>query len=114
WFAVLKAGGIAVTTMPQLRAQELAAMVIKARIRHAFCAAELSTELDQARQAAPGLERVILYDDPFGPEVPPLLAGYSNEFENVATSRGVDCLQFRNNRRAQGNRPLPSRYSGRL
>jgi len=87
WFAVLKAGGIAVTTMPQLRAQELAAMVIKARIRYSLCSTEHSAELVQARQAASGLEKVILYDDPFGPEVPPLLAGYSNEFENIATSR---------------------------
>src|SRR5579872_5525419 len=32
WFAVLKAGGIVVTTMPQLRARELAALIAKARI----------------------------------------------------------------------------------
>ena len=87
WFAVLKAGGIAVTTMPQLRAKELAAMVIKARIRYALCAAEHSAELTQARQAAPVLEKVILYDDCAGQEVPPLLAGYPSEFANVATSR---------------------------
>lgn len=87
WFAVLKAGGIAVTTMPQLRAKELVAMVRKARIRYALCAAEHSAELTQARQAAPVLEKIILYGDSGGGEVPSLLAGYSSEFANVVTSR---------------------------
>jgi 2-aminobenzoate-CoA ligase len=87
WFAVLKAGGVAVTTMPQLRAQELAAMVIKARIRYALCAAQHAVELDKARQMAPILQKMILYDHSAGPEVPPFLAGYSNEFANAATSR---------------------------
>ena len=37
WFAVLKAGGIAVTTMPLLRARELAVILDKAEIRLALC-----------------------------------------------------------------------------
>ena len=37
WFAVLKAGGIAVTTMPLLRARELAVILDKARIGFALC-----------------------------------------------------------------------------
>jgi 2-aminobenzoate-CoA ligase len=87
WLAVLKAGGIAVTTMPQLRAQELAAMAIKARVKYAICASDHSAELDRARQLAPVLEQVILYDYPAGAEVPMLLAKYQNEFTNVATSQ---------------------------
>jgi len=51
WFAVLKAGGIAVTTMPQLRAQELAAIVDKARVRYAICAREHAAELVKAQEA---------------------------------------------------------------
>src|SRR5919199_6565747 len=35
WFAVLKAGGIAVATMPMLRAKELTDIVTKAEITHA-------------------------------------------------------------------------------
>jgi 2-aminobenzoate-CoA ligase len=85
WFAVLKAGGIAVTTMPQLRNQELAAVVTKARIKYALCAGEHSAELSLAQQTAPGLEKVIFYDNPVGAEVPTLLAGHSAEFTNVAT-----------------------------
>jgi 2-aminobenzoate-CoA ligase len=87
WFAVLKAGGIAVTTMPQLRAQELAAMAIKARVKYALCAREHFAELDKAQQTVPALEKVIVYDNPAGVDVPALLTGYSTEFANVSTSR---------------------------
>ena len=36
WFAVLKAGGVAVTTMPLLRARELAEIVERADVRLAL------------------------------------------------------------------------------
>jgi 2-aminobenzoate-CoA ligase len=87
WFAVLKAGGIAVTTMPQLRNQELAAMAAKARIKYALCAREHFAELGKAQQTGPVLEKVILYDNPAGVDVPAPLTGYSTEFANVSTSR---------------------------
>jgi len=84
WFAVLKAGGIAVTTMPQLRAQELAAIAVKARVRYALCAREHSVELTRAQEAAPVLEKVILYDN-HGEKVPELLKHWPVDFANVAT-----------------------------
>src|SRR5215469_12315071 len=84
WFAVLKAGGIAVTTMPQLRAQELAAIAVKARVRYALCAREHSMELIRAQEVAPVLEKVILYDNQ-GEKVPPLLKHWPVDFANVAT-----------------------------
>ena len=87
WFAVLKAGGIAVTTMPQLRAQELAAIATKARVRYALCANEYICELEKTQQAASVLEKVIGYDHAEGRELPPLLAEYPAEFNNVATSQ---------------------------
>src|SRR5215469_9028870 len=87
WFAVLKAGGIAVTTMPQLRAQELAAIAVKARIKYALCAREHAAELDQARRTATVLEKVTLYENASGSELPPLLAAYTAEFTNVTTSQ---------------------------
>ncbi|AZI44989.1 2-aminobenzoate-CoA ligase (plasmid) [Deinococcus psychrotolerans] len=37
WFAVLKAGGVAVSTMPLLRAAELGKVIAKAEISHALC-----------------------------------------------------------------------------
>ena len=85
WFAVLKAGGIAVTTMPLLRNQELATVAIKARIKYALCAREHSAELGKAQQAAPVLEKIILYDNPASADLPALLTGHSAEFANCAT-----------------------------
>jgi len=48
WFATLKAGGIAVTTMPLLRARELSYIVAKAQIEFALCDVSLRTELEEA------------------------------------------------------------------
>ena len=61
WFAVLKAGGIAVGTMPLLRAKELTDIVTKAEITHALCDARLADELDAARPACPTLTTVVLF-----------------------------------------------------
>ena len=52
WFAVLKAGGIAVTTMPLLRARELAFVLNRVRIRHALCDIGLADEIEAARKSA--------------------------------------------------------------
>ncbi len=53
WFAVMKAGGIAVATMPLLRAKELTDIVTKAAITHAVCDASLAEELTAAAPACP-------------------------------------------------------------
>ena len=46
WFATLKAGAIAVSTMPMLRARELRYVVEKAKVDVALCDARLRSELD--------------------------------------------------------------------
>jgi 2-aminobenzoate-CoA ligase len=58
WFAVMKAGGVAVATMPLLRAKELTDIIVKARISHALCDARLAGELDAARPACSTLAHV--------------------------------------------------------
>jgi 2-aminobenzoate-CoA ligase len=50
WFAVLKAGGIVVCTMPLLRVRELAYMIDKARIRLALTDARIRSDCDQAAE----------------------------------------------------------------
>lgn len=45
WFAVLKAGGIVVATMPLLRAKELTTIIDCAEISHALCDSELTDEM---------------------------------------------------------------------
>src|SRR5581483_10344405 len=57
WFAVLKAGGICVTTMPLLRARELTALIEKAEIALALCDVRLAADLEAARARAPRLAR---------------------------------------------------------
>jgi len=61
WFAVMKAGGIAVGTMPLLRARELTDVVTKAAITHALCDARLTAELEAARGLCPTLTTVALF-----------------------------------------------------
>ncbi len=61
WFAVMKAGGIAVGTMPLLRARELTDVVTKAAITHALCDARLAAELEAARGLCPTLTTVALF-----------------------------------------------------
>src|SRR5260370_30052831 len=86
WLGVLKAGGIAVTTMAQLRARELSAIAGKARTRFALCAEELAEALHQAQESAPALEKVILYGKEQGDRLATLISEYSQHFPAIATS----------------------------
>ncbi len=52
WLAVVKAGGIAVATMPLLRAKELVQILDKAQVSIALCDEALTAELEAAAQAA--------------------------------------------------------------
>jgi len=64
WFAVMKAGGVCVATMPLLRAKELTDIVQKAEISHALCDKRLAAELEAARPNCPTLKSVkYWYDD---------------------------------------------------
>lgn len=62
WLGVLKAGGIAVTTMPMLRAGEIATIVERARISHAIVDARFRADFD----AAGGVASVLAYDGDVG------------------------------------------------
>ena len=53
WYAVLKAGGICVTTMQLLRARELTYIVNKAKIRHAICDIALAEEMEESAKQIP-------------------------------------------------------------
>jgi 2-aminobenzoate-CoA ligase len=62
FLAVIKAGGIAVGTMPLLRAKELVTIVDKAQIGLALCDARLADELEQARAQCPTLRTVVHFN----------------------------------------------------
>ncbi|MDB4951765.1 MAG: AMP-dependent synthetase and ligase [Gemmatimonadetes bacterium] len=87
WFAVLKAGGIVVCTMPMLRRRELCYMVDKARIGLALTDARSAGEMDAAHAECPVLRRVVRFGDG-GAEgsLEALMAGKPAEFANVDTA----------------------------
>ncbi len=62
WLAVTKAGGVAVNTMPQLRAGELAKIVDKAEIGLALCDSRIVAELETVAQDSRFLKKVVCFD----------------------------------------------------
>jgi 2-aminobenzoate-CoA ligase len=74
--------------MPLLRAQELAAIATKARIKYALCASEHIAELNEAKQSTPGLEKVICYENQSLTQLPSLLSKFPAEFTNADTAQG--------------------------
>jgi 2-aminobenzoate-CoA ligase len=90
WFAVMKAGGIAVTTMPLLRAKELTDVITKAQISHALCDGRLREGLENALPGCPTLKQVLYWGEGGGLEA--LMAGKSGEFRNVETASDDTCL----------------------
>ncbi|HEY7242187.1 MAG TPA: AMP-binding protein [Burkholderiales bacterium] len=63
WFAVMKAGGVCVATMPLLRAKELTEIIRKAEVTHALCDKRLEEELSSAAAACPTLAQVSYWHD---------------------------------------------------
>ena len=61
WCAVLKAGGICVTTMQLLRARELVYIVEKAQIRHALCDITLAEAMEETCKRKPELDRTLYF-----------------------------------------------------
>ena len=86
WFAIVKAGGIVVATMPLLRAKELTDVVTKARISHALCDARLADELEAARPGCPTLTTVGWFETDRGDGVEARAAGKPSTFADVRTA----------------------------
>ena len=85
WLGVIKAGCIAVTTMPLLRERELSTIVRKANIAAAICDHALAAEMDLTRSASPGLRSVLYFSAPAGhpDRIEPLMEGKAATFTNV-------------------------------
>jgi 2-aminobenzoate-CoA ligase len=98
WLAVLKVGAIVVTTMPLLRARELAEVINKARVGLALCDGRLAEELRLAEQRvgeapnAPALRTVLF--DPEGGEatLDSMTVAKPDDFANVDTAADDPCL----------------------
>jgi len=85
WFAVMKAGGICVGTMPLLRAKELTEIVTKAEISHALCDKRLEAELNLALPNCPTLEKVCFWYSDEKNSLDALSKKQSPAFKNVDT-----------------------------
>ena len=93
WFAVMKAGGIAVGTMPLLRAKELGQIIEKGRVTHALCDVALRDELDMAAAAQhPLLAHTLCFGDASVDGLEARMAGQSDRFDTLATAAADTCL----------------------
>jgi 2-aminobenzoate-CoA ligase len=82
WFAVLKAGGVVVTTMPLLRARELTSLTDLTQPSIAVCDHRFAGELTAAVPALP----TVLYGGSGPDDLTARCEGASGEFTDVATS----------------------------
>jgi 2-aminobenzoate-CoA ligase len=89
WFAVVKAGAIAVGTMPLLRARELTTIVHKAQITHALCDARLAEELTLALRLCPTVQHVLHFNRGALEEAALLKPA---EFQNADTAADDTCV----------------------
>lgn len=94
WLAVVKAGLIAVGTMPLLRAKELGEILEKAQIAHAICDARLLDELEKATPAS-GLKTLLYNTGTLNSQAPPhpldlgaLTKSKAPSFDAIATRPG--------------------------
>ena len=91
WFAVLKAGGICVTTMPLLRTRELCQIADKAEIALALCDHRFAADCEQSMRAtAAGAPRTgartVLYGSGAGDSLEALMRAKPATFDDVDTS----------------------------
>lgn len=92
WFGVVKAGGVAVGSMPLLRAKELCQIVAKAEITHALCDARLADELKLAQPQCPTLSTVLYFNGDAGAGLEALAARQPATFTNADTAATDVCM----------------------
>jgi 2-aminobenzoate-CoA ligase len=90
WFGVVKAGGVAVATMPLLRKLELEPIINKARVRFALCDERLMEELSGALESTGIVQRVVQFNGSgeagAGAELERLMAAKPATFDPVDTA----------------------------
>jgi 2-aminobenzoate-CoA ligase len=85
WYAVMKVGGVAVTTMPMLRAGELAKVIDKGQVSHALCDVRFKAVVSEARILAPVLRTCVCWGD--DEDLVDALGTKPDRFINCDTSR---------------------------
>src|SRR5262249_17763755 len=92
YLAVMKAGGIAVATMPLLRAKELTYPINKAQIALSLCDFRLSEEMEKAKALAPTLRRIVYFNSPEDQGLEALMRNAPVHFEAFDTAADDVCL----------------------
>ena len=92
WFAIQKAGGIAVATMPLLRAKELSVIVAKAEISHALCDAALASEMQATALQSSTLKQLRHFNYSGPDSLEASMERHSAAFDNVPTALEDTCL----------------------
>lgn len=92
WFAVMKAGGIAVATMPLLRAKELKAIIEIGQVTHGLCDAALADELRLAAGEMPQLRHIRYFNDGGADALESLMDQSPPRFPNVETAADDTCI----------------------
>jgi 2-aminobenzoate-CoA ligase len=92
WFAVVKAGLIAVPTMPLLRAKELQQIIAKAKVGAALCDVRLKEEMELAAAGSSDLRRVLYFNDGGAGSLEQRLSAKPATFANVDTAADDVCL----------------------
>ena len=92
WLAVVKAGCIAVATMPLLRARDLQPIIDKARVSVALCDAALKDEMEAARALCPVLQSTLYFNTSAPDSLESLAANKSADFTAVDTAADDVCL----------------------
>ncbi|RQP26038.1 AMP-binding protein [Piscinibacter terrae] len=92
WLGVVKAGGVAVGSMPLLRAKELTQIVNKAEISHVLCDERLADEVRNAQPQCPTLRRVVFFHSDAADGLEARAAAKSPQFANVDTAADEVCM----------------------
>ena len=92
WLAVVKAGCIAVGTMPLLRAKELRPVIDKARCNAALCDINLREEMELVRAQCPELGPVLYFSSDAADSLDARAARKPAEFTAIETAADDVCI----------------------
>jgi 2-aminobenzoate-CoA ligase len=92
YLAVIKAGGIAVGTMPLLRAGELVTVLNKAEISHALCDRRLAEDMEIANKDAPALKHLAYFNAVDADELEAKMAAKPGSFTTYDSASDECCL----------------------
>lgn len=86
WLAIVKAGLIAVATMPLLREKELVDIITLANVSTAICDKTLEGELQLAGQRCPMLKGILYFNDPSNEGLEARMSAWKEPFKAAATA----------------------------